>query len=337
MNTSYFQNILVGTDFSECAAAALETAVSIARRFNAKLTVAHVVGDVAASFAMLDYGTGWQAMPEDFARLKDELRADAQRRLSELVAKYRTSGVEIATGVLVGVPYVAIIEAVKQSGFDLVIVGTRGMSAIKRVWVGSTATRLARICPAPVWVAREHTPVKTQPILVAVDFSAVTNRLLSIAGSLASALGAAVHLLHAYDVEELYGVPPLSDDTRAELSLYRRFARRAALERMGLLESEVNEHGSASLHVAQGVPYRVINATARRIDAGLIMMGSVGRRGVSGLLIGNTAEKILHTSDRSLLVVKPETPEAKIPMTAETSRSADELRLAAASAATRGW
>ncbi len=308
MNASHFQfqNILMATDFSECARAGVETAVTIAGKFGAKLTLAHIVRDVPGAFATFDYGTGWQITPEELNRLQTELREDAEQHLQQLVAEHRSAGLEIATETLVGLPYLAIMEAVKRHNIDLVVVGTRGMSAIKRVLVGSTATRLARLCPVPVWIARCGVSSETRSILVPLDFSPIGQQLLPVAASLASTLGAKLHLLHVYDVEELYGVPPLSEDTRAELSHYRRHARRVALEKLEQsLEALGLDHGTATLHVTQGVPHQVINATARKLDVGLIVMGSVGRRGISGLLIGNTAEKVLHTSQCSLLVVKP--------------------------------
>ena len=340
MNTVQpFRNILVATDFSESAAVALKTAVSLARHCDAKLTVANVIRDVSVSFAMLDYGTAWQAMPEDLNRLQDELRQDAERQLESLIGEHRASGVEAATEVLVGAPYSAVIEAVKTQAFDLVIVGTRGMSAVKRVFVGSTATRLARACPVPVWIARQGAPGEAEPILVPLDFSPISEQLLSTAGTLAQATHARLHLLHIYDVEELYGVPPISDDTRAELSYYRRRARRLALEKLEESLAALGlDHGTATLHVTQGVPHQVINSTARKLDVGLIVMGSIGRTGLSGLLIGNTAEKILHTSDRSLLVVKPEGFAVTLPATAVAVEERELLPAGAASSiAHRRW
>jgi nucleotide-binding universal stress UspA family protein len=302
-----FQNILCATDFSESAAAAFDAAAALAHRCQAKLTVAHVVRDVPTSFAMLDYGTGWEPMADDFSRLQQELRDDAQQSLERLASERASEGMAIATEVFVGLPYASIIEAVEQKHFDLVVVGTRGMSAIKRVLIGSTATRLARACPVPVWVAREGAFAKGQSVLVPLDFSAIGHRVLSVAASLAAALDARLHLLHVYDSADFYGVPPVSEDTRAELAYYRRRARRAALWKLEqTLETLGIDRNTATLHVAQGVAHQVINSTARRLDAGLIVMGSVGRRGLSALLIGNTAEKLLHTSDRSLLVIKPE-------------------------------
>ncbi|HQU47333.1 MAG TPA: universal stress protein [Pirellulales bacterium] len=333
-----FQNILLATDFSESAATGLETAVSLARQCGAKLTVAHVIRDVSVSFAMLDYGTAWQALPEDLGRLQTELRDDAEQRLQSLLAEHQQTGVEIASQVLVGVPYIALIEAVQQNAFDLVVVGTRGMSAVKRVFVGSTATRLARACPVPVWIARQGLPGETQSILVPLDFSPIGDRLLATAAVLAKSLRAKLHLLHVYDIEELYGVPPISDDTRAELSYYRRRARRLALEKLEQsLEAMGLDHGTATLHVTQGVPHQAINATARKLDVGLILMGSIGRSGLSGLLIGNTAEKVLHTSDRSLLVVKPEGFAVTLPEKAALAAEPELLPVGAASIAHRRW
>ncbi len=331
-----FENILVATDFSDAAGAAVDTAVPIARRCGAKLTFAHVVPDAAASLAMANYGDGggplWVPTPEDAARLQNELREGAEQRLRKLVLEMRTGGLDLATEVLTGEPYESIIEAVKQKGIDLVVVGTRGMSAIKRVFVGSTATRLARMCPVPVWVARGGLPDNAQTVLAAVDFSPVSERIVSVSASMAAALNARLHVLHVYDTNELYGAPTISDETRAEFSYYRRRARREAFGRLErLVESQAADHGTATFHVAQGTAHRVINSTARRLDAGLVVMGSVGRRGLSAFFIGNTAEKVLHTLHRSLLVIKPLEFEAKSPKAENAGAQRRELQATVAS------
>lgn len=302
-----FHNILLATDFSDAAAIPVNTAVTIARRCDAKLTVAHVVPDAATSLAVSAYDAGavWAPTIEDLSRLQKDLSQGANERLSEMVSEMR-DGLDLDTKVLVGAPYYSIIEFVKERGFDLVVVGTRGISAMKRLFVGSTATRLARACPAPVWIARREWPDSAPAILAAVDLSPVSERVVSVSASLSAALGAQLHILHVYDTSELYASPTISDETRAELSHYRRHARSEAFGRLEqLLDSQSIDHASATFRVAQGTPYQVIKATARRLDASLVVMGSVGRRGISALLIGNTAEKILHALDRSLLVIKP--------------------------------
>lgn len=340
-SSNCFQNILLATDFSDAAAVAVDSAARIARRCEAKLTIVHVVPDAVVSYAMLDYaeaGVGWAPPPDEMARLQKNLREGAEQQLRKLVLEMRTGGLDIETEVLVGVPYLSIVEAVKQKGHDLVVVGTRGMSAIKRVFVGSTATRLARACPAPVWIARSSLPEGPPTILAAVDFSPMSERIVSVSAAVAAALTAKLHVLHVYDTEELYGAPTISDEVRAEFSYYRRRARRNAFERLEqLLEAQSMDHGTATFHVSQGNPYQVINSTAKRLDVGLVVMGSVGRRGLSALLIGNTAEKVLHTSDRSLLVIKPVEVAAELPEDDEMSIARRELPVAAASVDRPHW
>src|SRR5579863_183358 len=109
MNTSiHFQNILLATDFSECAAVGLKTAVALAQKLEGKLTLAHVVRDVPAAFASFDYGTGWQITPDELERLQKALCDDASKRLHALAAEQQSSAVEIAIKTLTGVPYLAV-------------------------------------------------------------------------------------------------------------------------------------------------------------------------------------------------------------------------------------
>jgi nucleotide-binding universal stress UspA family protein len=173
-----------------------------------------------------------------------------------------------------------------------------------------------------VWIARSERPEGAKTILVPLDFSAASEQALTHAAVLAATSGAQLHLLHVYDTDDLHGLLPLSEETKAELAQWRRRARRAALDRLQhSLQSISNEHGlTADIHVVQGTPWKVICATAKRLAADLIVMGSVGRSGIPGLVVGNTAERVLHHCESSLLVVKPATISVKAP--AETEKAA---------------
>lgn len=322
-----FRNVLLATDFSEAAAPALETAIKIARACRAKLIVAHVVPDAAANYARLDYGDAaavWAPSADDLARLQSELRTDAEEKLRRLVSGLQNTGLKTETDVLIGLPHQAIIDAVAHKAVDLVVTGTRGVSAFKRIFVGSTATRLARLCPVPVWVARHGTAARSQSVLAAVDFSPLSSRVISVAASLASALKAELHFMHVYDPDELGGLSAIADDRLGAQGLYQRLVHQAAIRKFEELLAPKPTGVTATYHVGQGAPYQVIDATAEQINAGLVVVGSVGRRGISALLIGNTAEKVLHTLDRSLLVVKP----AETPLPSATTACYDTGRAA---------
>ncbi len=318
-----FCKILVATDFSETAAAALETGVALARRWHAKLTVVHVVRNVVDSAAVIGYGADWEPTMQDLARLQKNLCSEAEAHMESTLAPYRTGELAIQGEIRVGRPYQEVVQMTNKHGCDLVIVGTRGLSSVRRAFVGSTATKLARVCPCPLWVARVEHAGGLRSILVPLDFSEASEKALSAAVALAASTGAKLHVMHVYDTEDLHGLLPQSEETKAELAHYRRRARRAALER--LQQSLARAVGSRALevtsHVAQGAAWKVISAAAKRLGADLIVMGSVGRRGVPGLLIGNTAERVLHASDSSLLVIKPESfPSPLVRMAAVESR-----------------
>jgi nucleotide-binding universal stress UspA family protein len=302
-----FEHALIATDFSEPAKAALETAAWVGRRFGARLTVVHVVQDVLDSAAIVGYGSGWAPAVDALMRLQTQSRHDAEEHLLTLTEPYGKLGVALETEVLTGTPYAEILRAAEKYGADLVITGTRGLSTFKRALIGSTATKLTRLCPCPVWVSRAESPAGFASILVPIDFSPASEKALATAASLASAAGVELHLLHVYDTGDLHGMLPLSEENKAELAQYRRRARRAALERLRRSSQSLSDnHGiTANIHVSQGTPWRVIGATAKRLKVDLIVVGSVGRIGIPGLLLGNTAENILHTSECSLLVVKP--------------------------------
>jgi nucleotide-binding universal stress UspA family protein len=302
-----FRSIVAATDFSRPARKALQAAVWTAQRCQASLTVVHAVRDVAGSLAVIGYGDSWQPTLEEMMNLQDEYRSEGERRLKALLASQRSKGMQIKSEVLTGAPYEEIIRAAGSLSADLVIVGTRGQSALKRFLVGSTATRLARACPCPVWIVRPQQSIELRSILVPLDFSQVSEKALSLAASLSLAVGAELHLLHVCDVDDLHMVPPLFDQAAADLEHERRHDRQSAVERLERsLQCCAATHPSASLHAAQGAPWQVIGSMADKLHADLVVMGSVGRSGLSGMLIGNTAEKTLHASQHSVLIVKPD-------------------------------
>lgn len=309
MNTSshVFRNIMAATDFSRPARKALQAAIWMANRCQANLTVVHAVRDVAGSLAVVGYGDSWQPTVEEMMGLQDEYRREGEQRLKGLLASPWAKGTAIESEVVTGAPYEEIIRAADRLGSDLVVAGTRGHSALKRLLVGSTATRLARACPCPVWIVRPQQSIEVRSILVPIDFSAVSEKALSLAASLSLAIGAELHLLHVCDFDDLHLVPPAFDRAAADLEHERQRHHRDALERLEhSLERCAAKHPSAALHVAQGAAWRVIGSMADKLHADLVVMGSVGRSGVAGMLIGNTAEKTLHASQHSMLIVKPD-------------------------------
>src|SRR5207245_11145809 len=89
-----------------------------------------------------------------------------------------------------GKGWLEIIRQVLRGGHDLVLVGTRNFTGVRRMLLGNTALKLFRRCPCPVWVTRPEPLDRHLNVLVASDLKPVSELALRLAVSLARALGA---------------------------------------------------------------------------------------------------------------------------------------------------
>lgn len=301
------RKILVATDFSEAATAALRQAELLAERAGAELTVAHVLTDLAWAVESTSFEAHWRVPPAAIHRAEHRLRHQAEERLTELAAPARAAGRTVHTTVLVGTPFVELIRLVQRDGHDLVVAGTRGLSAVRRILVGSTAERLVRKCPCPVWIVKPGHEGLPRKLLLAVDFSEVSGKAATVATGLAALCQCPLCVLHVLQLPEPSVVLVPEGLPGGDISQQRRAMRRAASKHLSVF---VDTHVPAGLTVQSrlvvGTPWRAIPAMARREGADLLVLGSVGRGGVPGFLIGNTAEKVLRRADQALLTVKPD-------------------------------
>jgi nucleotide-binding universal stress UspA family protein len=301
-----FRKILVATDFSKSADAALMRGAWLAEKCRAELVVAHVLTDLRQAFIALPYAAKTELLYGDIEKFERALRADSQRQLAKSVRRQAKRSVTFKTETLLGKPDVALTHAVQQEGYDLVLLGTRGVTGLKRFFLGSTASRLIRECPASVWVVKAAHGWPLKRLLVGVDFSDVSRRALEHAGWLAAQANTILDVLHVIEIDDVFsGFKPRQREAVKESDVGRHIEENARqrLEewcaRLGLPASQL------ATHVVWGTGWKTISDRCRRWHSDLIVLGAVGRSGISGLLIGNTAEKVLNTCDCSVLTVKP--------------------------------
>jgi universal stress protein A len=143
-----FERILVAVDFSEESRSALACAAEMASKFDASLTLVHVVephfGPPEADLPPL---AGEASDAEEFAEAKLELNALGEQMLGPCRV--------VETTVRAGLAFFEITEAAKALGADLIVVGTHGYTGLKRALLGSTAEKVVRHAPCPVLVARD--------------------------------------------------------------------------------------------------------------------------------------------------------------------------------------
>ena len=136
------RRIIVPTDFSADAAHATQTAAQLARRFGAEITLLHCYQINPG--AISPYGI---TLPSGFDR---ELRDAAHTQLEAQAEKISAEGVKVKTRLMSLPASLGIEECVVEDDADLIVMGTRGLSGIKHVMLGSVAERTVRTASCPV-------------------------------------------------------------------------------------------------------------------------------------------------------------------------------------------
>ena len=236
--------------------------------------------------------------------LHERQRTELERKLSKWTR--RIGGSSIETVVETGDPALSIIERVVNHHHDLVVVTTDEDREDR-----ATIRRLMRKCPCPVWAIRP-TRARTLRVLAALNpepHETDLNRLiLELAASMVEMHGGELHVAHAW---ELFGESTLrssrfahvSDDEIDELLCREHDTRRRALDQ--LLAHPNVQHAPWRVHLVKGPPTDVIPRLASDLRINLLVMGTVARTGLSGLVMGNTAENVLDHVECSVLAVKP--------------------------------
>ncbi len=139
------RKIVVPVDFSDASKPVLEYAVDVARDRGATLTLLHVIGVPLAPF---DPAYGVTADP----KLLLTIQGEVEKRLGEMAE--RIVGVAAEPRVEVGAPSREIVRFARDSGADLIVIGTHGRTGLRHVFLGSVAETVVRQATCPVLVVR---------------------------------------------------------------------------------------------------------------------------------------------------------------------------------------
>ncbi len=137
-----------------------------------------------------------------------------------------------------------------------------------------------------------------QKILVPIDFSQGSEQALDYACALAKRLGSTVHLVHALDA----ALPELTVTLSADMLRSLREDNQAALDRLADARRSHVEIGLTL--VKEGDPREIIHEAAEQLGIDLIVMGTHGRTGVSHLLMGSVAEKVVRLAPCPVLTFR---------------------------------
>jgi len=316
------QNIVIGVDFSEYSKVALEQAKRIARWNQSDLHFIHVVDKMVVGDLQKAVGSSLEKITQDVARTTRERinelfaedplerRKDMPQSGTEGPSERRTCDVrriELKPDVIVGDPFEEILNRVRKVKGDLLMLGSNGASSPIR-GLGALATACVRKAECRVMIIRETHAKPFTLVTACIDFSRSSAPVVEQAIRVARQDHARLHLVHVFQPpwDRLHYRSPTTasspdfqrqykDNLSAELG---QFIHKHQGDIKGL---DVESHIIESQKPADGIIEYVQNT-----GADLVVVGTRGRTGVKRLLLGTQAEKIVHHTPVSVLVIKPE-------------------------------
>lgn len=232
--------------------------------------------------------------------------APGARELEQLAADYTSAGTPCELVLADEPPWIALIRRVLRGRADVVVVARRNEAGGRERRLGSVSVKLIRKCPAPVWVVKPDHELVHRAILVATDLTPVGDLATEYGAYLARAHGAGLRVVHAWQVPFELQMEASRLGAEETGRRKRAIAESALRHVRDVLEASGLATGQEELHVRCDAPSHAILDEVRVLDPDLLVMGSISRGGIAGLLVGNTAEKLLSRVECSLLTVKPE-------------------------------
>ncbi len=142
-----FEKILFALDFSENSEHAFEYAMTMAKNFNSRLFILHVIQEPVDL-------SGFYVPHISFEKLEKEIEEGAEKMMEKFCVKMIGEFTNYETGIVSGIPYEEILKKAEQEEVSMIVMGTQGRKGIDHLLFGSTAERVVRNAKCPVLTVR---------------------------------------------------------------------------------------------------------------------------------------------------------------------------------------
>ncbi len=275
--------ILYATDFGQAAHDALGMAVHLAKTYHSEIILVHVIPEIKDSPVSLD--TVRDAAAGHMEKIKEDFHRGRIQKVQSVVS--------------LGSPFDQIIKLAEDQDVNVILMGSGDKTSEDRFPLGITAEKVIRKAKRPVWIVKRGTPPAVKNILCPVDFSEPSSRALTNAIQLSRTLGGHLTVLTVLEpLKQFYEDLGLWFTEESWIPDESRFDR--------FLEGFDFQNVRWSKVVRKGKAHDQILAISREGGVDLLVMGSVGRAGISRILIGSVAEKVIREMPCSVVTFKAE-------------------------------
>lgn len=299
-----YQNLLVAIDPNQDDQPALRRAVYLVQRNG---------GRIKAFLSIYDFSYEMTTMlsPDERTSMRQSVISEREEWIKEQCRYYVEAGIPIDVKVVWhNKPFEAIIQEVVSNNHDLLLKMAHQHDRLESVIFTPTDWNLLRKCPCPVWMVKDQPWPEGGKAIVAVNLAseeeyhnALNDKLVRETLQLAEEINhTEVHLVGAYPVTPINIAIELPD---FDPSVYNDAIRGQHLLAMKSLRQKYSISEEMT-HVEKGLPEEVIPDLAEHLQAGIVVLGTVGRTGLSAAFLGNTAEQVIDHLRCDLLALKPD-------------------------------
>ncbi|MFT5815352.1 MAG: universal stress protein E [Psychroserpens sp.] len=298
-----YQKILAIVDPTTEEQKAVNRAIELARKTGASITAFLTIYDFS-------YEMTTMLSSDERAAMRQSVINDRTQWVESLLADLDLSEISIDCRVIWhNRPFEQIIAQVLNNGYDIVIKGTHQHDKFKSVIFTPTDWHILRKCPCPVLLVKEHLWPDNGNILAALNIGseeeehkALNNKITAEAKQLTQVMKANLHLVNSFPgtpVNIAIEIPEFdaSDYNRSMLKHHQKAM---------LAHATAFNIAPENTHVKEGLPEDIIQSIAAELDAELVILGTIGRTGLSAALIGNTAEHVIDRLNCDVLALKPD-------------------------------
>jgi universal stress protein E len=282
---------------------ALKRAVELAKKTQGTITAFLTIFDLSYEMTTMLSGQERDAMRQSVIN-------DRVQWLNSMIKDLPYDDIEINCQVIWhNRPFEQIILQVIEHQFDIVIKGTHQHDKLKSVIFTPTDWHILRKCPCPVLLVKDHNWPKKGNIVTALNIGSdepehqsLNNKLTVEAKNLTSVIDANLHLVNSFPgtpVNISIEIPEFNaNEYNHSMLKHHQEAMKAHADKFEIPQSNT--------HIKEGLPEDVIQSLALQLDAELVVLGTIGRTGISAALIGNTAEHVIDRLNCDVLAIKPE-------------------------------
>lgn len=285
--------IVVGIDGSAASNAAVCWAARDAAMRHVPLTVVHMVNAAVPMYPAIPLSTGVAVWQEEQGR---QVLEQAVKIAEDAVTTDRAIDIKSELRCAPAVP--TLVEMSKDA--ELLVVGSNGRGAVARLLLGSVSSSLVRIARCPVAVIRDEDPLmphpQQAPVLLGIDGSSASELATAVAFDEASRRGVELTALHAWSDVDVFELPGM------DWSAVKAEAERSLAESLAGWQERYPDVTVHRLVVSDRPARQLIEKSE---SAQLVVVGSHGRGGLSGMLLGSVSNAIVHSVRMPVIVARP--------------------------------